>query len=158
MALCPNPSAPPGANHVPRMLLCAALLLPITCLAAGVAQASPQTVPLLALLLSPWGLGASVIVMLMGGIVGVPVGTPVPTIEGIALSGALHWLPGFLVNSPPLLQNSVSILLLIWMLPFLAKFFGLLGTWRNWDSFSVVELLFSMKRMLSLKERPAPKP
>jgi hypothetical protein len=87
--------------------------------------------------------------MLLGAIAGVPVGTPTPPLEGIALAAALNWLPGMFASSPPFIQNLLALLLFGWLASFVVMFSGLVNNgWRDWARFSFVEMYVDLVRKL----------
>jgi hypothetical protein len=70
---------------------------------------------------------------------GVPVGSSMPTIEGLLLAACIHWLPRLFAHSPHYVQNAMGIVLLAWMVTFLAMFLRLVlsgNMWCKWHNFS----------------------
>lgn len=69
-------------------------------------------IELLALVTHP--ISIAVLLLLMG-FVAVPSGTPVPTVEGLVLGGALLWAPNVLALLAPTFQQLVAGVLLLWV-------------------------------------------
>jgi len=132
---------------VVKVLMSTLLLLPALSFAAE--GHAPQVTHLLTWTQGLWGVGAAVAVMLLGAIAGVPVGTPTPPLEGIALAAALNWLPGMFASSPPFVQNVLALFLFAWLASFVVMFSGLDNTgWRDWRRFSFIELYVDLVRNL----------
>lgn len=131
-----------------KMASCALLMLPALSFAITVDNSASGVVPLLAWELSPWGTWAALAIVILGGIAGTPVGTPWPFLDGAMLAGGFIWLPPLCEGSPPFVQNVVAVLLLVWASTFIVMFFRLLKPWREWDTFSFLEVSFGVYRII----------
>jgi hypothetical protein len=144
-------------RNLVKMSLCGLLMLPALNVAIAVehSTAASGVAPLLAWALGPCGVWAGLGFLILGGIAGTPVGTPWPFLDGVALSACLQWLPGLCVGSPTYAQNAVAVLLLLWAVGFFTMFFRLVKPWREWDTFSFLELLFALNRIIRRKTKTA---
>lgn len=82
------------------------------------------------------------VAILILGLVGVPMGSPMPAVESTLLAAGVHFLPKLLEDSPHYAQNITGIVLLAWM----ATFAGMLirftryHWWYGWFNFSFLVL------------------
>jgi hypothetical protein len=131
--------------------LSALLLVPALCYAAGAQAASAfDMTPLVALALNPWTAVVAAVFLLLGGIVGVPIGTPIPTLEGVGIAGFIHWVPTILNQEhfPPVIQDAFVLFMLFWMVSYVVMFAFMVrsGFRTRWESFAFMELGFMLTR------------
>lgn len=138
-------------SKIIKMSWCAVLAMPALSFAATANVLSTHATPLMGGLLGLGGILAATACLVLGAIAGLPVGTPTPALEGVSLAGCIHFMPLIAVGDdwPPCVQNMAVVLTLIWVVTFLAMFSGIFIKWRDWDSFSFIELPFSGIRRIN---------
>jgi hypothetical protein len=145
---------------VVKVLMGALLLMPALSFASGADGSSHEVTHLMTWTQGVWGVGAAVAVMLLGAIAGVPVGTPMPPVEGIVLAAALNWLPGMFASmgAPFFVQNIVAMLLFAWLASFVTVFVGFLtsGRWGQLGQFSFIALASFARKTRRGVQRAAP--
>jgi hypothetical protein len=129
-------------SKIIKMSWCALLVMPALSFAATANTITTHATPLMGEMLGFWGIMAAAACLILGAIAGMPVGTPTPALEGVSLAGCIHFMPLIALGDswPPCIQNAAVILTLVWMVTFLAMFSGVFIKWRDWESFSFVEL------------------
>jgi hypothetical protein len=121
--------------------------------AAGAPAASAvDMTSLVAVALNPWTVVVAAVFLLLGGIVGVPIGTPIPTLEGVGIAAAAHLVPTILYQEqfPPVIQDVFVLFMLFWMVSYVAMFVVMVwsGFRTRWDSFAFMELGFRLTRAM----------
>ena len=137
-------------SKIIKMAWCALFVMPAMSLAATANTITTHATPLMGEMLGFWGIMAATACLILGAIAGLPVGTPTPAIEGVALAGCIHFMPLIALGDSwaPSVQNMAVILTLIWAATFLIMFSGAFVKWRDWESFSFVELPLSGIRIM----------
>jgi hypothetical protein len=132
-----------------KMSWCALLVMPALSFAATANIITTHATPLMGGMFGFWGIMAATACLILGAIAGLPVGTPTPAIEGVSLAGCIHFMPLIALGDswPPSIQNAAVILTLLWTVTFLIMFSGVVIKWRDWESFSFMELPLTGIRM-----------
>lgn len=91
--------------------------------------------------------GWLLLLMAFSSFMGVASGSPMPTVEGLALPAFFHFAPRFVLHSSEYLQGAFLVFGAIWFVSFLyltAKFICSSNQWVDWPIFSPVHLFMQL--------------